>query len=157
MIQIKNTQARESSEVWEIASSVQGLKNFTPLKLLTHPTNIPISFQKPGLIGKLSVSKVGGKYFNAKLRTAIERKVWGDLLFISSSISFNFSCLTSQRKLPHFSLTCLRNIFLASHSLCLLPAFHYFLTAPLMLVSLFPSHPRVLIQQFSEAREKRWK
>lgn len=63
----------------------------------------------------------GRETFRCKIQNCfMERKVWGGLLsFISSSISFNFSCLTSQKKLPHFSLMCLRNISVASHSLSL--------------------------------------
>lgn len=51
-------------------------------------------------------------------------------------ISFSFICLLSWKPLPHFSLVCLRNISLASHPLSLSPAFHYFLTVPLMFISL---------------------
>ena len=56
-MQIKNTYAKE--------------KEPYPSPLLTHTATTLISFQKPGLTGKLSGSKVGGKDFNAKIRTAL--------------------------------------------------------------------------------------
>lgn len=138
-------QKRKSSGMGN-SSSVE-LKNFSPL----HPTphtycHYPNFFSKAKTYWQIIWQQSERKTLQCKIRNCfIEREVWGGLLFISSSISFNFSCLMSQKQLPHFSLMCLRNISLASNSPCLSPAFHYFLTVPLMLVSLFPSDPRVLI------------
>lgn len=63
-------------------------------------------------------------------------------------ISFSFSCLPAREPLPHLSLRCLRNISPASHSLCLSPAFHYFLTVPHLLIAR-PFFPVIHVSSFS--------
>lgn len=81
LIQIKNAYAKEEAlgignHFFSKNSNILPTPSYSP-----HTATIPISFQKPGLTGKLSGSKGGGTHFKAKSRTALQKEKCGEVCY----------------------------------------------------------------------------
>lgn len=125
----------------------EGVYAFLPSTPLPITPLTKISFQKPRVIGKLSGSEVGGKYFDEKFKIASQKEKCGEICYhLFPPVYHSISAVSLSEEAPPF-LTYVpkKHLWHLILSPGLSLAFHYFLTVPLMPVSFFPNDPRVLI------------